>query len=244
MQQLPKALYKREDVSQTAIWLLLVAVQYEVWRRSVEETSADVDSRPQVTGNVRTELFSLVSWCKDRRLNFDIILRIRAKFRVRFYSATSGGHGEGFRKSKRWWKKDKEEDCLYLFGNSVSVNIFYSSPDYRPLSDNEDIVEESTTQFARLDAWEAIALIFLEPKDKDSGYKLKVNADNLTTQVSKTVNQVIRPVCRSCETRILKSYKIHLNLLTAIRKRTRTGSSMSAVATYAISGFRLWILFW
>lgn len=58
---------------------------------------------------------------------------------------------------------------LWLFGNSITVNIFYAFLNYRPLKNRDEIVEGSITKRSRLDAWVAAALIRLEKKRKRGG---------------------------------------------------------------------------
>lgn len=49
-------------------------------------------------------------------------------------------------------KEDDEEEGLCMFRNSVSVCIFFALLDYRWVSSNDDLVQESIMQVPRLDA--------------------------------------------------------------------------------------------
>lgn len=68
-------------------------------------------------------------------------------------------------------KQNNDEEHLCVFGNRISVDIFYASLDYRPLSGINDSVEGSIVQLYRLDSWVKTMLSCVKRSKKSGAHK-------------------------------------------------------------------------
>lgn len=93
-------------------------------------------------------------------------------------------------------EEDGEDKRQYLFDNSISVDIFYSSSDYRPLRENDETVERSVMLTASHHDGVQTVLKSLKEWKKPGGFEQKVYMNILTSPVREVVNQLVRQVRR------------------------------------------------
>lgn len=67
-------------------------------------------------------------------------------------------------------EKDQEEECVCFSENSISINIFISFLDYRPLRGNDCVVKRSIMQLASLATWVTTVLTCLGYREKLCGH--------------------------------------------------------------------------
>lgn len=83
-----------------------------------------------------------------------------------------------------------EEKRICLLRNSISVDIYYAFIDYRPLTDDDDVVEGGMMQTARLDTGVATLLTCFEQRENRGEHRQKVYPATFTSLACKKVNNV------------------------------------------------------
>lgn len=91
---------------------------------------------------------------------------------------------------------DGNEEHLCLFQNIISVDIYYTFPDYTPSSGNDYLVEGSIIKLTHHIVGVVTMLPFLKLWEDCGSHRQKVYADTFTSRMTKQVNQFIEQVCR------------------------------------------------